>query len=303
MSEPVWSELLRRLGAGEGEVVVPAPGAGPGFWSGAASAVCADGATWLAYRSRRPLAAGRGVSTVVARSVDGVHFETVTQVHRDDFGAESFERPVLMPLPEGGWRLYLSCAVPGSKHWWIDTLTAPRVEDLASGERRAIDLDIPGVALKDPVIATGADGQWHMWVCCHPLDVPGAEDRMWTSYASSPDGLTWTDHGPVLTGRAGRWDERGARITAVLDADRVLYDGRPDAASNWHESTGVARRDGQSVHAGGRLVATDDEPVRSPYSDGALRYASAVTDADGRARLHVERARPDGAHDLVTLAA
>ena len=59
------------------EVVVPAPGPGPGNWAGAASATLVDGDVWLTYRVRRPIAEGRGVSTVVARSSDGVHFETV----------------------------------------------------------------------------------------------------------------------------------------------------------------------------------------------------------------------------------
>ena len=76
----------------------------------------------------------------------------------------------------------------------------------------------------------------------------------------------------------------------------VLYDGRADAASNWYETTGVARWDGQ------RLVPDDSQdPIASPHSDGAWRYASAVPLPDGRTRFYVEAARPDGAHDLVTL--
>ncbi|WP_278258588.1 hypothetical protein [Nocardioides convexus] len=105
-------------------VVVPAPAAGAGNWAGAASAVLVDGTYWLTYRVRRPLTEGRGVSVVVARSEDGEHFEQVAEVHRDAFGCESFERPVLVPVPGVGWRLYLSCATPGSKHWWVDSLTA-----------------------------------------------------------------------------------------------------------------------------------------------------------------------------------
>jgi hypothetical protein len=75
----------------------------------------------------------------------------------------------------------------------------------------------------------------------------------------------------------------------------VLYDGRPDAASNWYETTGVAR------WTGTRLMAVDQPPISSPHSDGAWRYASAVALPDGRTRLYVEAARPDGAHDLVTV--
>lgn len=277
-------------------VVVPAPDAGPGNWSGAASAVLVDGTFWLTYRVRRPLTEGRGVAVVVARSEDGVTFEQVAEVQREAFGCESFERPVLVPVPGLGWRLYLSCATPGSKHWWVDSLTAPTPEGLPAGHQQVV---LPGdgaVAVKDPVVEQTPDG-WRMWLCCHPLTEPGHEDRMTTRLLTSADGLDWEDQGEVLAGRPGRWDARGARVTAVV-AQRpltVLYDGRPDAASNWHETTGVARWDGQ------RLVADDEDPVVSPHSDGAWRYASAVPMPDGRTRFYVEAARPDGAHDLVTV--
>jgi hypothetical protein len=278
------------------QVVVPAPGAGPGNWAGAASAVLVDGTFWLTYRVRRPLTEGRGVSVVVARSADGVSFEQVTVVDREAFGCESFERPVLVPVPGVGWRLYLSCATPDSKHWWVDSLTAATPLELADGERRVV---LPGddrVAVKDPVVEQTIDG-WRMWLCCHPLTDAGHEDRMTTRLLTSPDGLDWTDRGEVLAGRPGQWDSRGARVTTVLTSDPlvVLYDGRPDAASNWYETTGVARWDGE------RLVADDTDPIASPYSDGAWRYASAVPLPDGRTRFYVEAARPDGAHDLVTL--
>src|SRR3954452_3384253 len=87
------------------QVVVPAPDAGPGNWSGAASAVLVDGVFWLTYRVRRPLTEGRGVSVVVSRSVDGIRFEPLVEVHSDAFGCESFERPVIVPVGPLGWRL------------------------------------------------------------------------------------------------------------------------------------------------------------------------------------------------------
>ena len=278
------------------EVVVPAPGAGPGNWAGAASAVLVDGVFWLTYRVRRPLQVGRGVSVVVARSDDGVHFSPVAEVGREMFGTESFERPVLVPLPEGGWRLYLSCATPGTKHWWVDSLTAATPEDLPAGVRRIV---LPGdsqLAVKDPVILV-RDGEWQMWICCHPLDEPGHEDRMSTRHLVSTDGLEWQDRGEVLTGSPGTWDARGARVTAILDTAPlvVLYDGRADALANWHETTGVARWDGTRLVAD-RAVG----PIASPHSDGAFRYGCAVRLPDGRTRFYLESARPDGAHDLVT---
>ena len=286
----------------EAVVVVPAPGTGPGNWAGAASAVLVDGTFWLTYRLRRPLPDGRGVATVVARSEDGIGFTVVCEVFRDEFGAESFERPVVLRRPDGGWRLYLSCATPDSKHWWIEALDADRPEGLPTGTRTVV---LPGddeVAVKDPVI-TVRDGLWEMWLCEHPLDDPGQEDRMSTSYLTSSDGLSWERHGTVLEPTPGTWDARGARVTTVLSHDPlvVLYDGRPTAEDNWHETTSLARANGDAG-AIGRLHADTSAPVlRSPDSDGAFRYASAVPLPNGSTRFYLELARPDGAHDLVTV--
>ena len=62
-----------------------------------------DGAIYLAYRLRRPLGAGRGYAVVVARSHDGVTFETVAELHKDAVGTDSLERPaiVLGPTVDG----------------------------------------------------------------------------------------------------------------------------------------------------------------------------------------------------------
>jgi hypothetical protein len=283
----------------EATVVVPAPDGEPGNWSGAATAALVDGVYWLTYRVRRPIREGRGVSVVVARSDDGEHFVTVAEVRRDDFGAESFERPVLVRRPDGGWRLYVSCATPGSKHWWIEAVDADSPAELEQGSRTVV---LPGsaeVAVKDPVVLVDETG-WRMWVCVHPLSEVGQEDRMSTAYATSSDGLVWQWHGTVMSPTPGSWDQRGTRVTAVLSKAPlvVLYDGRARAEDNWHEVTGVA-----SSSDGMTLVAEELPPIRSPHSDGALRYVTAVPLPDGRTRFYFEAARPDGAHDLMTSVA
>lgn len=279
----------------DAQVVVPAPDAGPGNWSGAPAALWDDGTFVLAYRVRRPLDAGRGVSTVIARSSDGVDFTPVCEVHREEFGAESFERPALARTAEG-WRLYLSCATPGSKHWWIEALDAPRLEDLPGGTRTRVLPGSPELAVKDPVVVVDDEG-WHLWVCEHPLTEPGQEDRMSSAYCTSTDGLTWSRAGTTLSPRPGTWDARGVRVTAVLRRDPaiVLYDGRPSPEDNWFETTGVAEGRPADLHA-----VSEQPALRSPHSDGALRYVATVPLPNGDVRYYFEMARPDGAHDLMT---
>jgi hypothetical protein len=267
-------------------VVVPAPGQGPGNWVGAPSAAQDGSGGWvIAYRLRTP--STRGAAVVVATSGDGEQVTPVATLRQDRFGAESLERPALVRLPEGHWRLYVSCATPGSKHWRIDVVDAADPAGLADAEPRTV---LPGddrLAVKDPVIRWTPDG-WLAWICCHPLDVPGAEDRMHTRFATSPDGLTWSWRGLAISGRPGFWDARGARVTAVLPDGRAAYDGRATAEENFSERTGLA------VPSGGAelLAAQGGAPV------SGVRYLDVVPLDGGGYRLYYEAPLPDGSHDL-----
>lgn len=278
-------------------VVVEPPGRGHGFWAGGPSVVHEDGVFHLAYRLRRPVDQGRGYANVVARSFDGVRFETRATVTAASFRSASLERPALVRRPDGGWRLYVSCSTPGSKHWWVEAVDADTVEGLPSGRRSVV---LPGdarTAWKDVVVAQQGD-RWEMWACKHLLDLgPDEADRMESWYATSGDGLAWDLQGPALTPTPGRWDGRGVRVTSVLRAGpgrpwTAFYDGRATAAENWYERTGIA------VGAGPDAFTASAGPIER---DGrALRYVS-VAELDDGLRVYFEAVRPDGANDLRTV--
>src|SRR6185312_17525580 len=214
----------------------------------------------------------------------------VVVLDRERFGAESLERPALTLTPGGRWRLYVSCATPGSKHWRIDLLEAGAPERLGDGDCRTV---FPGdelTAVKDPVIRF-AGGRWHGWICCHPLGEPGEEDRMLTRYATSRDGVDWTWHGAALTPRAGTWDARGVRVTAVLPG-AAYYDGRASKDENFRERTGLATGVATRGLATARLRAEGEHPVAD------VRYVDAVPQPGGGVRLFYEAPRADGAHEL-----
>ncbi len=159
--------------------------------------------------------------------------------------------------------------------------------DFGIAEARSIFPGDEHTAVKDPIVKL-INGRWHAWICCHPLDVLGAEDRMSTAYASSADGLNWDWQGTVLTGRIGHLDERGVRLTSLLPDGRASYDGRATAEENWYERTGLAHW--HDDHFG--------QVADGPVID--VRYLDVLPLPDGGYRIYDEARLPDESHELRT---
>jgi hypothetical protein len=280
-------------------LVVAAPGEGPGYWAGGPSAVLGeDGTYWLAYRLRRPRGVGRGYANVIARSSDGVSFETVTVLEREAFDCDSLERPSLVVLPDGTWRIYVSCATRNTDHWRVDAIDALGPANFTADSSRTVLAGyVATLAVKDPVVKV-MDGGWHLWLCCHPLDDPDATDRMFTAYGTSGDGLGWDIRSTALAGVDGRWDQRGARIADVFHRGGrwlAYYDGRATKEENAEERTGIAVGDQPDhLEGDGEVIGT------GPDAKWSLRYVSSIELPDGGFRLYYETRRLDGAHDLRT---
>jgi hypothetical protein len=281
------------------QVAIEAPGNGPGFWVGASSAVEVDGVLYMAYRIRQPIELGRGQGVVVAKSTDGIHFETLCTIDKSSMDAESLERPTIIHTPEGKWRLYLSCATTGTKHWRVELLEANDPAQFSADTRQTVLPGDDAWGVKDTVIQLRG-GVWHLWATMHPLGIKNAEDRMQTDYATSHDGITWQWQGIALAPQPdSTWDIRGRRLTAVhFAAEGVVafYDGRATAEENYDERTGIAVGAAPSHFES----ITTGRPVGESSDSKALRYLDIVPLANGSYRLYYEIAKSDGSHELRT---
>jgi hypothetical protein len=247
----------------------------------------ADGGFVIGYRLRN---GHDGIDqTVVARSADGEALTTVAVLDQSRFGAQWMQRPALVRTDQGRWRLYVCCGSPASKRWWIEALEADDPAGLAAAESRPVFPGDQRTGVKDPIVRL-VGGRWHAWICCHPLDVPGAEDRMSSAYATSDDGWRWDWHGTVLRGRPGAWDARGARLTSVLPDGRAAYDGRASAEENWFERTGLAAW----TSPFGAFRQVPDSPVVD------VRYLDVLQLPGGGFRIWYEARLPDERHELRT---
>jgi hypothetical protein len=277
-------------------IIKSAAGAGGKSWVGSPSAVLVGDEIVIAYRLREP--GRRGYAVEVARSADGVHFQALVSISKEQMDCESLERPALVRTEEGTWRLYLSCATTGTKHWRVELIEAQAPEDFDPADRRVVLPGDSARAVKDPVIVAHG-GLWHLWAAIHPLDDADETDRMVTEYATSPDGLAWTWHGAALSPRPGEWDARAARVSAVRFTPygvSAFYDGRATAEQNCEERTGLAEGAGP-----GALTAIGTSWVAEAESPGyGLRYLAIVDLGDGRERLYYELTNAHGSHDLVT---
>ena len=155
-------------------VVVEPPDDGPGcVGRGAERDASWTVTVYLAYRLRRPIGAGRGYRQ------RGRPLGRRRALHRGRRGAQGplrrrsrWSGRRWSHTPEGRWRLYVSVATPGTKHWRVDLLEADTPEGLATAAPRTVLPGDDAVGVKDPV-SCARRRRWHLWASVHPLDDAG----------------------------------------------------------------------------------------------------------------------------------
>ncbi len=168
----------------------------PEWWAGAPSVVRdTSGIFWMACRMRTAESPRglRGYEIRILRSEDGINFEKVHTIHRDQVPIPGFERPALVLDPATGkFKLY-GCGPWHEGPWcilkWQDADSPTQFEPSSARPviqsiPKTYERDVIPVEYKDPVILW-TDGAYH----CYVIGYLRRNERIY--HFSSKDGERW----------------------------------------------------------------------------------------------------------------
>lgn len=291
------------------EVILRPDQDAPEWWAGAPSVVVDDnGVFWLACRMRTAESERglRGYEIRILRSEDGVHFEAVRSIRREEVPIPGFERPALLRDPNTGlFKLYV-CGPWQEGPWGIvkfDDASTPEAFDVSTARlviappEKAYERDVSVVEYKDPVIVF-AEGKYHGYV----IGYMRRNERIY--HFASEDGETWTPVGnpyeSVLPLQG--WHDFFVRPSSVLPLGigyLFVYEG---SKTSWYDPvynvvTGLAFT--FDLHH--MVDITPDAPllVSSTPSDtfATFRYSSWLIH-DGQLWIYAEVTAPNNTHEI-----
>ncbi|MCC7493527.1 MAG: hypothetical protein IT204_14325 [Fimbriimonadaceae bacterium] len=298
-----------------GTVVREPRGSGSGWWVGAPGAYYdqASATFYLTYRLREPRPV-RGGITRLAVSTDGLHFEDLWEVRKEQLDSPSIERCALLQGLDGRWRWYVSYVDPATEQWRIDVVTAdtPTSFDLAARRKVFCAADLPGIeGVKDPYLFVVGRLTYLLASIGLSIDVPA--DQAATKHATGDifnTGLTISSTGLAVSADGeqfewlgvsdaprGAWDAYCLRINSILHTPpgfTAFYDGSASVAENYEEKCGLAQsldlRNWTRVSTTGPLIGV-------PYGSTSVRYVDCLT-VGQTVWFYYELVRPDGSHEL-----
>jgi hypothetical protein len=281
----------------------------PEWWAGAPSvARDKEGIFWLAARMREGNSprGQRGYEIRILRSEDGIHFERVHSIPREDVPIRGFERPALIIDPvTGKFKLY-GCGPFGHEErnpWSIlkfDDVDDPRQFQPGScravlhpvrGERDPRSNEVAGY--KDPFIFI-EDGKYHIFTI-------GYERVERAYHFTSTDGENWQPAENVLAFDVGGWHNFFTRPASILPLGvgyLLVYEGSHSA---WYDpvyniATGLA----YSFDLNHFIDLTPDDPLLKSTTPGdyiTWRYSHWMW-VEGQIMAYAEVARPNNTNEI-----
>lgn len=281
----------------------------PEWWAGAPSVVRdRSGVFWLAARMRtadspRGL---RGYEIRILRSEDGLHFEKVHSILREEVPIPGFERPALLQDPQSGQFKLYACGPWQDGPWAIikfedadrpDRFKPASAYPVISPPAKAYDRDVAPTEYKDPVILH-ANGRYH----CFTTGYIRRNERIF--HFQSADGEQWT---PVGNPNASvmplsGWHDFFVRPASVLPIGvgfLFIYEG---SDTTWYDPVyNIGTGLGFTFDLHRIIDLTPDSPLllSTTPSDhfATFRYSDWLW-VDGEIWVYAEVARPNQSNEI-----
>jgi len=278
----------------------------PEWWAGAPSVVRDDeGAFWMAARMRTadaPLGL-RGYEIRIYRSDDGLSFEPVHGIRREDVPVPGFERPALLRDPRSGLFMLYGCS-PIDRVWQMVRFgDADRPDRFAAQSARTVlrplcagsgEEGLP-TGYKDPVVLF-AEERFHLYVI-------GIASREQTYHFTSEDGWEWAPVGPASESllELSGWHTHAVRPASVLSSGPgylFVYEG---SSSDWPDPAyNIATGLGYTMDLHQVYDMTPTAPLLVSPTPGRLavwRYSHWMWVGD-EVRVYAEVECPNGSHEV-----
>ncbi len=292
------------------DVVLEPPEDAAEWWAGAPSVVRdAEGTFWLAARMRTAEAPRglRGYELQLLRSDDGIDFDLVKRIRREDVPIAGFERPALLQHPETGAFALYACGPWGPEREWsiIKFDDAQTPADFDASTARAVitpraktyERDIRPDGYKDPVILC-AEGAYHAYV----IGTMRRTERIY--HFTSSDGEVWAPVGNYYESIMDLevWHDFYVRPASVLPTEIGYFFFYEGSSVDWYDpvynmGTGVGFT--FDLHTIQELTTEGPLAISSTPSDNfhVFRYSHWMR-VDGELWVYAEVAKPNNAHEI-----
>jgi len=280
----------------------------PEWWAGAPSVVIdKEGVFWMACRMRSPEHPRglRGYEIRILKSKDGVDFQKVRSIHRDEIPIPGFERPALLIDPETQkFKLY-ACG-PWQKGPWaiikfddaddISSIDPSSARPVIQAPKRSYPRDVSVKEYKDPFMIY-TRGMFH----CYVTGYIRGNERIF--HFQSKDGEKWNPVGdinePVMD--LTTWHNFFIRPACVLPLGigyLFVYEG---SSTSWYDPVyNVATGFGFTADLENISDLTIDSPVAissTPGDFSTFRYSHWLW-VDGEIWVYAEVSRPNNSHEI-----
>lgn len=278
------------------------------WWAGAPSVVRdGNGVFWMAARMRSPeYPRGlRGYEIRILKSKDGIHFEQIHRIGREEIPIPGFERPALVIDPTTGkFKLYV-CGPWQEGPWSIIkfddvadlTKINPRsAHPVIQAPEKTYPRDVSVLEYKDPYIIF-TQGKYH----CYVTGYIRRNERLF--HFSSSNGENWQPVGDVnqpimdLTG----WHNFFIRPASVLPLGVGYLFAYEGSSTQWYDPVyNIGTGFGFTFDLHNITDLTLDSPIALSNTPGDFytwRYSDWLW-VDGEIWVYAEVANPNNSHEI-----